>query len=155
MSRNKNFRLSHDEGGLAILEMAIIMPLLLLFLILIVDTGLIFFNGVSATNAVREGVRCGVVGHSEIAISDRVRDTSSMGDPTSVVVEAFDTAGNPIATWTNARPGDDLVVTATYEHPWILPIDIISSSVTTFTRTARMRVEVGNGFLLPDCSGGS
>ncbi len=155
MTRNKNSRLSRDEGGLAILEMAIIMPLLLLFLILIVDTGLIFFNGVSATNAVREGVRCGVVGHNELAISDRVRDTSTMGDPTAVVVEAFDTAGNPIATWTNARPGDDLVVTATYEHPWILPVDSVFGGITTFTRTARMRVEVGNGFLLPDCSGGS
>ena len=155
MLRNKNSRLSRDDGGLAILEMAIIMPLLLVFLILIVDTGLIFFNGVSATNAVREGARCGVVGHNELAISDRVRDASTMGDPTTVVVEAFDTAGNPIVAWTAARPGDDLVVTATYVHPWILPVDSIIGGVTTFTRTARMRVEVGNGFVLTDCSGGS
>ncbi len=61
-------RLRKDQGGLAILEMALIMPLIIVFLLLIVDAGLIFFNGVSATNAVREGARCGVVGHSQTAI---------------------------------------------------------------------------------------
>lgn len=148
-----NPRLRKDQGGLAILEMALIMPLIIVFLLLIVDTGLIFFNGVSATNAVREGARCGVVGHSQTAIEDRVRDASTMGDPTSITVQAFENDGTLISTWTDANIGDDLVVTATYEHPWILPVDSVVSGVTNFTRTARMRIEASN-FDKTDCSAG-
>ncbi|MCZ6706565.1 MAG: TadE/TadG family type IV pilus assembly protein [Chloroflexi bacterium] len=131
-----------NQDGLAILEMALIMPLILVFLMLIVDAGLLFFNGVSATNAVREGARCAVVGHTETAIQDRVTEASTMGDPTTVTIEAFEEDGTPIPTWTDATVGDDLVVTATYDHPWILPVDTIVDGITTFTRTARMRVEV-------------
>ena len=131
-----------NQDGLAILEMALIMPLILVFLMLIVDAGLLFFNGVSATNAVREGARCGVVGHTETAIQNRVTEASTMGDPTTVTIEAFEEDGTPIPTWTDATVGDDLVVTATYDHPWILPVDTIVDGITTFTRTARMRVEV-------------
>ena len=131
-----------NQDGLAILEMALIMPLVLVFLMLIVDTGLLFFNGVSATNAVREGARCGVVGHTETAIQNRVTEASTLGDPTTVTIEAFEEDGTPIPTWTDATVGDDLVVTATYDHPWILPVDSIVNGITTFTRTARMRVEV-------------
>ncbi len=131
-----------NQDGLAILEMALIMPLIVVFLMLIVDAGLLFFNGVSATNAVREGARCGVVGHTETAIQNRVTEASTMGDPTTVTIEAFEEDGTPIPTWTDATVGDDLVVTATYDHPWILPVDTIVDGITTFTRTARMRVEV-------------
>ena len=76
-----------------------------------------------------------------------------MGDPTSVTIETFETDGTPIAVWTDANVGDDLIVTATYEHVWLLPIDSIVSGITTFTRTARMRVEV-NEFTRVSCSSG-
>ena len=95
-----------------------------------------------STNAVREGARCAVVGHTETAIQNRVTEASTMGDPTTVTIEAFEEDGTPIPTWTDATVGDDLVVTATYDHPWILPVDTIVDGITTFTRTARMRVEV-------------
>ena len=146
-------KLRRDQRGLAILEMALIMPLIIVFLLLIVDAGLIFFNGVSATNAVREGARCGVVGHTQAAIEDRVRDASTMGDPTSITIEAFESDGTAIGPWTDASVGDDLVVTATYEHPWILPVDSVAGGLTTFTRTARMRVEATD-FDKTDCSSG-
>jgi Flp pilus assembly protein TadG len=142
-----------DQQGLAILELAFVMPLILFLIMLIVDTGLIFFNGVSATNAVREGARCGVVGHNEAAIQQRVIDSSTLGDPTSVTIETFQSDGTPIAVWTDANVGDDLIVTATYEHAWLLPVDSIVSGITTFTRSARMRVEV-NEFDGVSCSSG-
>ena len=140
-----------DQSGLALLEMALVMPVILIFLMLIVDAGLIFFNGVSATNAVREGARCGVVGHNQASIEERVRDASTMGDPVSITVEAFESDGTQIATWTDATIGDDLVVTAVYEHAWLLPVESIVSGVTDFTRTARMRIEV-DSFDRVDCS---
>ncbi len=142
---------ARDQQGLAILELAFVMPLILIMVMLIVDTGLIFFNGVSATNAVREGARCGVVGHNQAAIQQRVIDASTLGDPTSVTIETFETDGTPIPVWTDANVGDDLIVTATYEHVWLLPLDAIVSGITTFTRTARMRVEV-NEFNRVSCS---
>jgi hypothetical protein len=131
--------------------MAFAMPVILIFLMLIVDAGLIFFNGVSATNAVREGTRCGGVGHNQAAIEQRVRDASTLGDPVSITVQAFESDGSQITTWTDATIGDDLVVTAIYEHAWILPVDSVVDGVTDFTRSARMRIEVDTLERL-DCS---
>jgi hypothetical protein len=140
-----------DTRGLAILEMAFVMPIIVILLLLIADAGLLFFNGVSATNAVREGARCGVVGYNQAAIEQRVQDASTLGDPVTITIEAFEPDGTVIVPWTSASVGDDLVVTADYEHTWIVPVSGIAGSLTNFSRTARMRIEVDT-FDKTDCS---
>jgi hypothetical protein len=135
-------RLHRDVRGLAVLEMALIMPLVLIFVMLIADTGLLFFNGVGATNAVREGARCAVVGHSEDAILSRIDEASTYGAPIHVEIRTFaQESGSEFSPWTSAGVGDELTIVAHYEHPWILPVDGLIDGLTSFQRSVTMRIE--------------
>jgi Flp pilus assembly protein TadG len=51
----------HSESGAALVEFAIVLPLLLLFLFGIIEFGFLLFNKAMLTNAAREGARAGVV----------------------------------------------------------------------------------------------
>jgi len=62
------------ERGAAALEMAIVLPLLLILIGGIVDLGRLFFAEIMVTNAAREGVRMVVMGNPAIA-ADRARNS--------------------------------------------------------------------------------
>ncbi len=51
----------HSESGASLVEFAIVLPLMLIFLFGIIEFGFLLFNKAMLTNAVREGARAGVV----------------------------------------------------------------------------------------------
>ncbi len=117
------------EQGQAAIEFAgIIVPFMLLFLI-ICDGGLYFATYVTATNAVREGARCGVVGGSDAAVTSLVDDKLTAVDGSSSVTRG-------------AKTGDELTVEADWTYSWITPLELFGFGGTT-TRTSRetMRLE--------------
>lgn len=64
-------RLKKQNEGIAALEMAILLPLLMLFVFGIIDWGYVFYVDLSLTNAAREGARVGVTRQEQgTAISD-------------------------------------------------------------------------------------
>ncbi len=95
-------KLWKPQEGVAALEMALIMPVIAM---IIIDTGLFFFDYVSAANATREGARCGAVGGADTVIEDRVAETYGFADPTLVVTDR-----------TGGQIGDDIIVTTTFDH---------------------------------------
>jgi Flp pilus assembly protein TadG len=60
MAANKQRLKSRKERGAVIVEMAIVLPLMLLFLAGVVDLGMLFWEQDVLTNAAREGARAGV-----------------------------------------------------------------------------------------------
>jgi Flp pilus assembly protein TadG len=68
--------MSHErrERGAAALEMAIVLPLLLVLIGGIVDLGRLFFAEIMVTNAAREGARVVVMGNPSIA-TERARNS--------------------------------------------------------------------------------
>ena len=102
--------LRKDEEGLAILELALIMPLVLIFIFFIMEMGLLFFDYVSASNAVREGARCGAVGYHDAAVIQRVKDVAVFPDDMTVA----------LSDRTDAGIGEDFQVTSSFVHEWVI-----------------------------------
>lgn len=117
------------QDGVAALETALVFPAVLLVIFLIVDLGVFFFDYVSANNAVREGARCGAVGHSDVTVQNRVQVTSGFTDPVLVSVNR-----------TGGRVGDDIIVTGDFDHDWILPANLFSVP-DSFSVSTTMRLE--------------
>jgi TadE-like protein len=122
------------EHGQAAVEFAFVAPILLVFIMLIVDAGFFAYSYISVTNAVREGARCGAVGGTDAAVEARVTDTS--GGLTNVLTVDPPTRGNTI--------GSDIIVTAHYTYAWITPVGLIpglSLDDIVYSKSATMRME--------------
>lgn len=117
------------QDGVAALETALIFPAITLVILLIMDLGLFFFDFVSAGNAVREGARCGAVGHADAEIENRVQETAGFDTPVTVAVDR-----------TGGQIGDDIVVTATFNHDWLLPATVLGVP-DSFDIASTMRLE--------------
>ena len=128
------------EEGLAALEMALIFPVVVLFIFLTMDTGLFFYDYVSAANALREGARCGVVGYNDASVQDRVIETAGFSKPIQVTVNR-----------TTGQVGADLIVDGQFTHDWILPATAFGAP-TQFERKVTMRLETDN-FTKVNCGG--
>ena len=126
----------HDrrrQRGAAAVEMAIIMPLLLLFIAGIVDFGRYFLTEIQLTNAVREGARVAVIGESSADVITRVETAAPV------------VAGLAVTT-PRLCPGTDAEVVATGDFNWILLEPAMNffgaaSALPPATATAVMRCE--------------
>ncbi|PZC44207.1 MAG: Flp pilus assembly protein TadG [Chloroflexi bacterium] len=122
--------LHRAREGLAVLELALIMPLIVVLIMFVADMGLLFYGYVSASNAIREGARCGVVGYDDAAVIARVQDAAGITVPTAVSVSDRSAAGI----------GDAFTVTASFEHTYLTPL-IPSLDLTQYTRSSTMQLE--------------
>ena len=123
-------RLHRAREGLAVLELALVMPLVVILIMAAADVGILFFGYVNAGNALREGARCGAVGYSDAAVVQRVEELSGYSDPVSVVVSDRSTA----------LIGDEFTVIGSFDHDWITPI-VGGLGLTQYVRTATIRLE--------------
>ena len=111
-----------DEHGGSLIEFAIVMPLLLLFLFAIIEFGILLYNQAVITNASREGARFGIVAraprYTSAEISTQVNSFcdsnllitfGSWSDPT--VTANFDEGQNF---------GDPLSVTVQWSHRFLV-----------------------------------
>lgn len=107
-------RMWPDERGQSLVEMALVLPLLLLLLVGIIDFGRAFNNYIIITNAAREGARyASHFPHYEEGIIDTVqREATDSGVPPESISVTI--------VGLNAPPGGTIEVTATYEFPTIL-----------------------------------
>ncbi len=65
------------RAGTATVELALVMPLLLLLLMGIIEFGLLFEDYMILKNAAREGARTAATGANTTAIADRVQDAAA------------------------------------------------------------------------------
>lgn len=99
-------RASARDRGAAMVEFALVLPILLLILCGIIDFGRAMHAQVTLTEAAREGARAESLG----------------SDPGSRVAEATANLG-PVGTAVESScPGEDAIVTVTYDFEFITPI---------------------------------
>ncbi|OQY25064.1 MAG: hypothetical protein B6I37_02335 [Desulfobacteraceae bacterium 4572_35.2] len=104
-----------NNHGAALVEFAIVLPLLLLLLVGMIEFGLLFYNKQVLTNASREGARAGIarVGNISAIVDDYCRDRLISFSSSSAVDTDVDGEGGAF----NA----DLVVTVKYNYDFMLP----------------------------------
>lgn len=134
-------RRKRDEKGQAMVEFALVLPLLLLILCGILDFGWLFYNQLMLNNADREATRVIVV-------------NSSASDPTSLAIltvnkasNGFFNANNCAATVTytnpNTKTDGDVTVVLTYKMNILTPVLGIfnGSQVKVLTSSVTMKME--------------
>jgi hypothetical protein len=62
-----------DQNGTAIVEFAIVLPILFLFVLGIIEFGALLYDKAVITNASREGARTAIVFHADPIIGDPLR----------------------------------------------------------------------------------
>ena len=143
-------RLLRSESGVAIVEMAAVLPLLLLVMMGIVDLGFLFQRYSVITNAAMEGARVGSLPGYTIPgdVKARVDAYAAAGGvkPASINVNAV-TVAVPAAGGGN-WPAVQVTVTHVYTLQYIGPLaTLFSGSLPNVTLRARstMRSQVGAG----------
>ena len=138
-------RLRKSEDGAELIEMAIVLPLLLLLIMGLVDFGFLFQRYVVLTNAAAEGARvAGLPGYSNADATARVQAYATNGGVPGAVNVAtapitFPRAGG--GTW----PGTQVTVTHVYTYQYIGPIAAIfggTGGTVTLTSRATVRHQV-------------
>ena len=133
-------RTERNDSGQAIVEFAIVLPVLLIILLGIVEFGLLLFNQQVITNASREGARAGIV-----ARTPRLSDTDIANVVTTYCQNHLVTFGAQNTPVVQVAPsgnrsglsfGQDLTVTVTFNYGFLYlanfgftPIDLKASTV--------------------------
>jgi Flp pilus assembly protein TadG len=139
------------QKGVAAVEFAIILSVLMMIVLGIIEFGLLLYDKQVITNASREGARAGVV-----VVVPRVSDAgiqavvnnyiatnlisfgSTPTSPVTTIVRVLDGEGIPLNNF-----GDNLTVTVTYDYDFLVLPDFVAglTGVQTLVATAVMRME--------------
>jgi len=138
--QRQSFR--RGEKGQAALEFLLVLPIFILFFLLVADLGMLMYEYVSISNAVREGARFGAVNCDDGSCTDtevktRTIDRSSgiLSDPESlpdVTVEWVDNDGDAL----HSSRGDSVVVKVNHPYDFLF----FPGSINVFS-CADMRLE--------------
>jgi len=130
----------NPQKGAALVEFALVLPLLLVVVFGIIEFGLLLFNQQVLTNASREGARFGIVMDAPRKTADEIGAvvtgycaahlvTFGTATPPATVVDPLDTSGSSF--------GDNLRVTVTYPYGFL----VLPNFVATLAGVQTLRAE--------------
>jgi Flp pilus assembly protein TadG len=142
-------RLRKNEDGAELIEMAIVLPLLLLLIMGMVDFGFLFQRYVVLTNAAAEGARvASLPGYSAADVTARVAAYAANGGVPGTVNTATAAVTLPGANG-GSWPGTEVTVTHVYTYQYVGPIAALFGGGiggnVTITSRATMRNQVAAG----------
>lgn len=113
-------KLGSDEGASAV-ELAVLMPLLLLILFGIIDFGFVFMSDIAITNAAHEGARVLALG-----------ETTSNSQTRAVTTSGITSAPIPTAVGTSCISGGNatMIVNYTYKFKLISILPLVPKTKT-------------------------
>ena len=122
-----------EENGQSLVEMALLLPLLLLLICGIVDLGRLMFAYASLNMTAQETVRIGGLGGTDAEMADYARSHVRVGDGRTVTVAV--TPGDA-----GRRSGGNVTVTLSYSLPLLTPLatEIIPAPVLAASSTIRV-----------------
>jgi Flp pilus assembly protein TadG len=109
------------DRGTAVVEFALVLPVLLLIVFGIIDFGRALNAQITLTEAAREGVRLAALGYSDAAIQARVAAAASGLSGVTVTVAASCPPG--------AGPAADAEVNVNYPFSFITPIGAVAGLI--------------------------
>jgi len=124
-----------NEKGQAMVEFALILPVLLLLVMGIAEFGMMFNSYLSVQNATREGARIGIVGATDLEIEERILGTSPSLKEDRMIIT--------IEPGNNARiSGETLRVLVDYDYQMVVPfISILFGGNVNLSGESSMRIE--------------
>lgn len=126
-----------SEKGQAMVEFALVLPILILILCGIIDFGWIFGNQLLANNASREAARYSAVHYSDSS-SDNDQEIAR-----DIVLARAPTLSSPSVTLTQSASGDSVTVTINTTVEVLTPIiaAFFSDGEADITASCEMRLE--------------
>lgn len=135
-------RFYRKDDGAELIEMAIVLPLLLLLIMGMVDFGFLFQRYIVLTNAAVEGARvASLPGYTNADVTARVTSYATNGGIIGTV-----NAATAAVTLPGSWPGSEVTVTHVYNYQYIGPIAALfgggPGGSVTITSRATMRNQV-------------
>ena len=124
-----------NQKGQAMVEFALILPVLLLLIMGIAEFGMMFNAYLSVQNATREGARIGIVGATNEEMEERILETSPAlkDDRITITIEPGDNTRNS---------GETLRVLVNYDYQMTVPfISILFGGSVNLSGESSMRIE--------------
>jgi len=130
------------EKGAAIIEFALVLPLLIIIISGAIEFGLVMYNKQVITNASREGARAGIVYQTPRVTDDAIKQEVQYYTANQLVTFGEDQKTldpNDIDIVHPAEPvtGDDLTVTVTYRYTFLVISNFIPGLGNLLELTAR------------------
>lgn len=125
------------ENGQSLVELALILPIIVLLLFGTVEFGRVFYSYITVTSAVREGAREAAVGKTDVEIEARIREAATLSNAdTQLQVISITPAEGSRTT------GVPVTVEIVYNMPLIVPLigDFLPNPVP-LSASATMRKE--------------
>jgi len=147
MVKHMRLRRFRSERGAELIEMAIVLPILLLVFAGIADFAVMFQRFITLNNAAREGARIAVLpGYSQTDVQNRVTEyvREGTGDNTLSPVTVLTPVSIDPPGVTPPFPAAQVTVTMTYSYPIVGPVmGLFGGGPLTSTLNARstMRIE--------------
>jgi Flp pilus assembly protein TadG len=127
-----------SQRGAALVEFALVLPLLLVLVFGTIEFGLLMFNQQIITNASREGARFGIV--QDIPRKTLAEITAVVTSYTADHLVTFGVPNVPAVSVDNSGGtsfGDDLKVTVTYQYDFLVLPNFITSLAGNVTLRAQ------------------
>ena len=128
-------KILNNQKGQALVEFALVFPILLLLVMGILQFGMMLNSYLSIENASREGARAGIVGSSDSEIRNTIISTSPSLDPNKLTVTITPAEAN-------RKSGNTLTVKVTYNYNLTVPIiSSLFNNVVPLNGQTSMRIE--------------
>lgn len=135
ISRWNSIKIATSQKGQALVEMALVLPLLLMLLFGVADFGRIFHAYLTLDHAGREAARLASVDGSDSDIQSTITTDTAGLDPSKLTVTLNPTGAS------NRASGTDVTVTLSYTVDFLTPLlDNMLKPITLTDKTV-MRVE--------------
>jgi len=131
----KRFKKINNQNGSALVEFAIVLPLLLILVFGVIEFGVMFYDKAVITNASREGARAGITGLGDPEIKQIVLNYCNVNLINLDGNDAFDPDKIIISS-----DGSDLIVRLEYRYDLLLG-SFFGFDNTTISAATVMRME--------------
>ena len=131
-------RYLHNNRGVAAVEFAICLPILLLLVFGLIEFGLMFYNKQVMTNASREGVRAGIV--TGTGTADIIQIVENYCDNNLINLNGANELQTGSVTVSGPDVNNDLTVSVHYDYN-LLGAGILGFSQITLSAQTTMRME--------------
>jgi Flp pilus assembly protein TadG len=108
-------RRHRDERGAALVELAFVLPILVLFVFGIVELGRAYSARIELTSAVREGARAAALGGTPAQAAEATRNGAPGLTQDQILVESS-------STCTGTTPAPNATVNASYPFRYTIPL---------------------------------
>ena len=136
----KRFKKINNQNGVAMVEFAIVLPLLLIIVFGVIEFGVMFYDKAVITNASREGARAGITGLGDPEIKQIVLSYCNV-NLINLSNNDFDPAADPYDDISISIDGsNDLTVRLEYSYNLLLG-SFFGFDDTTISAETVMRME--------------